>query len=110
MLEATVLLQNIDLHALTGWVPERVAIRVGSDEFNPQREFTRICDRFRKGHCLVTVATGTIEKAEADRAGLVETHAYALLNALTTSQVHLLICSYHITSSVPTALLFSSHT
>ena len=71
---------NIDLHALTGWIPERVAIRLGSEEFNPDREFDRIMDRFHKGHCLVTVATGDIPEAEADRAGLVPTHAYAFLD------------------------------
>ena len=32
------------------------------------------------GHCLVTVATGEIEEVEADRAGLVPTHAYAMLD------------------------------
>ncbi len=38
-------LQNIDLHALTGWIPERIAIRPGSDEFDAEKEFVRICDR-----------------------------------------------------------------
>jgi calpain-7 len=37
-------------------------------------------DRFHKGHCLVTVATGELSEIEADRAGLVATHAYALLD------------------------------
>ncbi len=73
-------LQNIDLNALTGWIPERVAIRPGSDEFNADKEFSRIMDRFHKGHCLVTMATGDIPEAEADRAGLVPTHAYAMLD------------------------------
>ena len=77
------MLQNIDLHALTGWIPERVAIRVGSSEFDPQKEFNRISDRFQKGHCLVTIATGEISQGDADRAGLVQTHAYAMLDART---------------------------
>ena len=72
--------QNIDLHALTEWIPERVAIRPGSSEFDPKKEFDRLKDRFHKGHCLVTVATGELSEAEADRAGLVPTHAYAMLD------------------------------
>lgn len=71
---------NIDLHALTGWIPERVAIRPGSDEFDADKEFQRVLDRFHKGHCLVTVATGEMSDAEGDRAGLVPTHAYAMLD------------------------------
>jgi hypothetical protein len=78
-------LQNIDLHALTGWIPERIAIRrsktsSSDDQFNPEREFQRILDRFHKGHCLITVATGEMPESVADRAGLVPTHAYAMLD------------------------------
>ncbi|XP_013402737.1 calpain-7-like, partial [Lingula anatina] len=71
---------NIDLHALTGWIPERIAIRPNNPEFNKDKEFTKIMDRFHKGHCLVTVATGEMSDAEGERAGLVPTHAYAMLD------------------------------
>ncbi|KAL5006400.1 hypothetical protein ScPMuIL_015206 [Solemya velum] len=71
---------NIDLHALTGWIPERLAIRPGTDEFDQDKEFKRILERFHKGHCLITVATGEMSEVEADRAGLVPTHAYAMLD------------------------------
>ncbi|KAH3719763.1 calpain-7-like [Dreissena polymorpha] len=74
---------NIDLHALTGWIPERISMSRGSDQderFDKEKEFKRIMDRFHKGHCLVTVATGDLSDAEADRAGLVPTHAYAMLD------------------------------
>ncbi|KAK0057703.1 calpain-7 [Biomphalaria pfeifferi] len=71
---------NIDLHALTEWIPERVAIRLNSPEFDKDKEFKRLLDRFHKGHCLVTVATGELSEVEADRAGLVPTHAYAMLD------------------------------
>jgi calpain-7 len=50
------------------------------DRFDKDKEFKRILDRFHKGHCLVTVATGDLGDAEADRAGLVPTHAYAMLD------------------------------
>ena len=71
---------NIDLNALTGWIPERVAIRNNSDDFNKDKEFKRIHERFHQGHCLITIATGEIPEVEADRAGLVPTHAYAMLD------------------------------
>ena len=80
-----VCIQNIDLHALTGWIPERVAIRrsalnAADETFNADREFQRIHERFHRGHCLVTVATGELRDGDADRAGLVPTHAYAMLD------------------------------
>ncbi|KAL4222516.1 calpain 7 [Mactra antiquata] len=73
---------NIDLNALTGWIPERLSIaRPGSDDrFDKDKEFKRILERFHKGHCLVTIATGDISEMEAERAGLVPTHAYAMLD------------------------------
>ncbi|KAL3832697.1 hypothetical protein ACJMK2_024317, partial [Sinanodonta woodiana] len=76
---------NIDLHALTGWIPERVSIieNQGTNEpetFAKDKEFKRILDRFHQGHCLVTIATGNLAEVEADRAGLVPTHAYAMLD------------------------------
>ncbi|XP_069114196.1 calpain-7-like [Argopecten irradians] len=71
---------SIDLHALTGWIPERVALRKKSKEFDADREFRRILDRFHKGHCLITVATGELSEEAADRAGLVPNHAYAMLD------------------------------
>ncbi|VDL63574.1 unnamed protein product [Hymenolepis diminuta] len=71
---------NIDLHALTGWIPERVSIKSGSNDFDPDREFRRLEKRFHQGHCLVTVATGMLTPDVEERSGLVPTHAYALLD------------------------------
>ena len=73
-------LQNIDLHVLTGWIPERIAIRPNSSKFDADHEFDKILERFHQGHCLVTIATGNISEAVGDRAGLVPTHAYAMLD------------------------------
>ncbi|WAR09858.1 CAN7-like protein [Mya arenaria] len=50
------------------------------DRFDKDKEFKRILERFHLGHCLVTVATGDIPETDADRAGLVPTHAYAMLD------------------------------
>lgn len=71
---------NIDLHALTGWIPERVAIRPNDKDFDMNQVFKKILDRFHKGDVLVTVSTGELSEIEAERAGLVPTHAYAMLD------------------------------
>ncbi|CAL7935433.1 unnamed protein product [Xylocopa violacea] len=71
---------NIDLHALTGWIPERWAIRPGEPDFNKDNLFNILLTRLHKGHVLVTVATGELSDLEADRTGLVPTHAYAVLD------------------------------
>ncbi|XP_041478876.1 calpain-7-like isoform X2 [Lytechinus variegatus] len=71
---------NIDLHALTGWIPERVAIRMNSPDFDADKVFKKLYERFHRGDVLATVATGMLPEAEADRAGLVPTHAYAMLD------------------------------
>jgi calpain-7 len=71
--------QNIDLHALTGWIPERVDLS-DPEEFDADKEFKKIKSRFPNGDCLVTTGTGELTDDEADRAGLVSTHAYAMLN------------------------------
>ena len=68
---------------MTGWIPERISTAKGSDQddrFDKDKEFKRILDRFHQGHCLVTLATGDISELEAERAGLVPTHAYAMLD------------------------------
>ena len=74
------LLQNIDLHALTGWIPERISIDTSDPTFAKDKIFNMLVSKHNKGDVLITVATGEISQAEADRSGLVPTHAYALLD------------------------------
>ncbi|XP_058794172.1 calpain-7-like [Phymastichus coffea] len=71
---------NIDLHALTGWIPERWAIRPNEPDFNKENLFDTLLLRLHKGDTLVTVATGDLSDADADRTGLVPSHAYAVLD------------------------------
>ncbi|XP_050546424.1 calpain-7-like [Daktulosphaira vitifoliae] len=71
---------NIDLHALTGWIPERCAIRVRDAEFNADGLFELMCSRLNKGDVLITVATCPMEVSEEKRTGLVSSHAYAVLD------------------------------
>ena len=94
---------NIDLHALTGWIPERISIK--EDTFNQDKVFSMLLERHKRGEVssllafssiyyyyysilyvvvfpfkvLVTVATGEIDDAFAEKSGLVPTHAYAVL-------------------------------
>ena len=47
----------------------------------PARSFyVRVMKAHRYGDCLITIATGQMAEAEAERAGLVPTHAYAVLD------------------------------
>ncbi|VVD05817.1 unnamed protein product [Leptidea sinapis] len=81
---------NIDLHALTGWIPERCAIRPGDAEFNSAALFTRLYSRLPRGDVLATVATGSLSDTDAERTGLVAAHAYALLDVRLVNGVKLL--------------------
>ena len=68
---------NIDLHALTGWIPERQSLKGDADK---NVLFDRLMTGLHKGDVLITAATGQLSDMDADRAGLVTTHAYALLD------------------------------
>lgn len=74
--------QNIDLHALTGWIPERMAIRPQEQDFNGELLFAKIMSGLARGKVLVTVATGELSEADQERTGLVATHAYAVMDAV----------------------------
>ena len=80
---------GIDLFALTGWIPESVLFDDGGGEQSkvddghrqpPERVWERLVSAHSFGDCLITVSTGQMTDAEADRVGLVPTHAYAVLD------------------------------
>ncbi|GFG37190.1 hypothetical protein Cfor_09323 [Coptotermes formosanus] len=83
-------ISNIDLHALTGWIPERMAVRSSEPDFNADALFDKLLSHLHKGDILVTVATGQMSEAEADRSGLVPSHAYAVLDVRKIKGVRLL--------------------
>ncbi|KAI1321427.1 calpain 7 [Mortierella claussenii] len=68
---------GIDLYALTGWIPEHIFIK--ESNFDSEKQWKRMMSGQRNGVALVTIATGDITDGEADRLGLVPTHAYAVL-------------------------------
>ncbi|CAO3568001.1 unnamed protein product [Mortierella alpina] len=69
---------GIDLYALTGWIPEHIFIK--ESIFDSEKQWKRMIHGQRNGVALVTIATGNMTDAEADRLGLVPTHAYAVLD------------------------------
>uniref|UniRef100_A0A672PVS8 Calpain 7 n=1 Tax=Sinocyclocheilus grahami TaxID=75366 RepID=A0A672PVS8_SINGR len=71
---------NIDLHALTGWIPERIAMHSDNQSFNKDETFRMLYQRFHRGDVLITTATGVMTEEEGEMWGLVPTHAYAVLD------------------------------
>ena len=71
---------NIDLHALTSWIPERLAIHGEHTDFKADIDFERMFERLHNGDVLITIATGPMSKDQEERSGLVSTHAYAVLD------------------------------
>ncbi|XP_063308249.1 calpain-7 [Pelobates fuscus] len=71
---------NIDLHALTGWIPERIAMHSDNQTFDKESTFRMLYQRFHKGDVLITTATGVMTEEEGEKWGLVPTHAYAVLD------------------------------
>ncbi|KAE8596892.1 hypothetical protein XENTR_v10016272 [Xenopus tropicalis] len=71
---------NIDLHALTGWIPERIAMHSDNQAFDKESTFRMLYQRFHKGDVLITTATGVMTEEEGEKRGLVPTHAYAVLD------------------------------
>ena len=49
---------GIDMHALTGWVPEQ--LRTDSGDFKRDRLWQRMTSASKFGDCLITVATAYI--------------------------------------------------
>ncbi|XP_015371723.1 PREDICTED: calpain-7-like isoform X3 [Diuraphis noxia] len=82
--------KNIDLHALTGWIPERCAIRLDEKTFNADGLFETLYTRLCKGDVLITVATSLMSAEEERRTGLVSSHAYAVLAVQKVNDLKLL--------------------
>jgi hypothetical protein len=67
-----------DIYSLTGWIPERLNLR---DDFQREKEWSRLYTAWRKGEVLVTLGTGPRSKTKrtsTDRE-LIPLHAFAVL-------------------------------
>ncbi|ORX43693.1 cysteine proteinase [Hesseltinella vesiculosa] len=69
---------GIDLYCLTGWIPDHIFIH--EQRFDPDNVWARMLDGAKYGDALVTIATGHMTDEEADKLGLVPTHAYAIID------------------------------
>ncbi|UYV60305.1 CAPN7 [Cordylochernes scorpioides] len=81
--------KNIDLHALTGWIPERTGLKDKSTD--PQKIFHMLLERHQRGDILATISTGELSDLDAERSGLVPTHAYAILDVRSVMGKQLLL-------------------
>ncbi|XP_028968929.1 calpain-7 [Galendromus occidentalis] len=73
---------GVDLHALTGWIPDREPIRLSEPTFDQEKLFNKIIDRHTKGDVLMTLATGKMSPEREEETGLANCHAYAVLNVV----------------------------
>ncbi|KDQ28322.1 hypothetical protein PLEOSDRAFT_1041381, partial [Pleurotus ostreatus PC15] len=72
---------TIDIHALTGWIPEHIEIkRSASPGFEPERTWGRISDGFFSGRCILTLGTGPTEYAYWQGSELLGSHSYAVID------------------------------
>lgn len=60
-------------------------------DFNKDTLFNTLETRLAKGDVLVTVATGELSENDAERSGLVATHAYAVMDVQTVKGVSKII-------------------
>lgn len=81
---------GVDLFSLTGWIPESILFAKNPDkvrdfETPPERAWERIFSASSYGDCLITVSsTSSLKEEEADAAGIVTGHAYAVLSVVET--------------------------
>ncbi|KAG6335832.1 hypothetical protein ID866_3268 [Astraeus odoratus] len=68
----------IDMHALTGWIPEFIDLQ--STSFERERTWTRIMNGFRNGHCVLTVGTDSKTTRKIRGVHLLPSHNYAVIS------------------------------
>jgi calpain-7 len=76
---------GVDLHTMSGWIPERLSFKDAAT-----KDFDRMFKALHKGDVLLTIATGALGNLESERAGLVPSHAYALLDLRLVDGIRLL--------------------
>ncbi|KZT69626.1 cysteine proteinase, partial [Daedalea quercina L-15889] len=69
----------VDLHALTGWIPEHVNLK--SSNSQRERLWTRIAQGFYNGSCMLTLGTGEkVESVPFNDITLLPVHCYAVID------------------------------
>ncbi|KAI6131262.1 hypothetical protein EDD17DRAFT_1466405, partial [Pisolithus thermaeus] len=73
----------IDLHALSGWIPEFIDLH--STPFEKERTWTRLLSGFHKGHCVLTVGTDSRTTRRIKGLRLLPSHNYAVIDIRETA-------------------------
>eukprot|EP01119_Soliformovum_irregulare_P022275 TRINITY_DN7592_c0_g1_i1.p1 TRINITY_DN7592_c0_g1~~TRINITY_DN7592_c0_g1_i1.p1 ORF type:complete len:715 (-),score=219.41 TRINITY_DN7592_c0_g1_i1:61-2205(-) len=71
---------EIDLHCLTGWIPETIDLEAEDFSSKSEKEWLRMYNGNSYGDCLMTISTGDLDANSAEILGLVPCHAYAVLD------------------------------
>ncbi|PPR00890.1 hypothetical protein CVT24_000375 [Panaeolus cyanescens] len=69
---------SIDLHALTGWIPEH--IEINRSYFEREKTWSRIEEGFKNGKCLITLGTGQSDCIYWRDNPLLSSHSYAVID------------------------------
>lgn len=71
---------SVDLHALTGWIPEQIGFQ--HSDFQSEKTWQRIRAAYQKGHLLITAGTprGTDKVQLPGQSPLIDTHSYAVID------------------------------
>lgn len=109
---------GIDLHALTGWIPEQVFFSEDSStpvssarqdhRQSEDRAWERILSAHNLGDCLITISTPPMTPQEEEATGLVPGHAYAVLSVQSVGNLRMLqvLCSIVLVYSPIAAALY----
>ncbi|KAI6007673.1 hypothetical protein F5J12DRAFT_85857 [Pisolithus orientalis] len=73
----------IDLHALSGWIPEFIDLH--STSFEKERTWTRLMRGFHNGHCVLTVGTDSKTTRRIKGLRLLPSHNYAVIDVRETA-------------------------
>ncbi|KAF5355191.1 hypothetical protein D9756_005675 [Leucocoprinus leucothites] len=69
---------SIDLHAITGWIPDQIDTK--SPTFERERTWERLISGFTEGRCLVTLGTGSRSGMHWRGTPLLSAHSYAVID------------------------------
>ncbi|KAL4071268.1 hypothetical protein V8B97DRAFT_2104210 [Scleroderma yunnanense] len=82
----------IDLHALTGWIPELIDLHkyvaspvpTSFTSFERERTWSRLMSGFRNGHCVLTVGTDSKTARKIKGMKLLPSHNYAVIGTVSS--------------------------